>query len=100
MGWMQPTRHAYGALLLQKNEVERALDVYPADLGLDRTLPRACQHPNDVWSLHGYHECLAPLGRVHEARRVKPQLDRALARSDVRIESSCFGRLEPATLSE
>ena len=91
-GWMQPTRHAYGALLLEQGEIERAREVYAADLGLDDTLPRACRHPNNVWSLHGYHECLMRLGRIDEARRIKPQLDGALARADVAIESSCFCR--------
>ncbi|MGH6821058.1 MAG: tetratricopeptide repeat protein, partial [Methylocella sp.] len=62
-GWMQPTRHALGALLLEQNQVEEAASVYRADLGLDSTLPRACQHPDNVWSLHGYYECLHRLGR-------------------------------------
>ncbi|HEX6403788.1 MAG TPA: hypothetical protein VF003_11610, partial [Pseudonocardiaceae bacterium] len=66
-GWMQPTRHAYGALLLEQGEVESAAAVYAADLGFDETLPRACQHPNNVWSLHGYHECLLRLGRDDDA---------------------------------
>ena len=33
-GWMQPTRHAYGALLLEQGHVEEAAAVYAADLGL------------------------------------------------------------------
>jgi tetratricopeptide (TPR) repeat protein len=94
-GWMQPTRHAYGALLLEQGECETALDVYAADLGLDATLPRACQHPNNVWSLRGYHECLTRLGRAAEARRLEPDLDRAQAGADVEIKSSCFCRLQP-----
>jgi tetratricopeptide (TPR) repeat protein len=98
-GWMQPTRHAYGALLLEQGEVERALDVYAADLGFDETLPRACRHPNNVWSLHGYHECLTRLGRVDEVRRIQPQLDRALALADVQIQSSCFCRTAPEARS-
>ncbi len=32
-GWMQPTRHAYGALLLEQGRVEEAETVYAADLG-------------------------------------------------------------------
>jgi tetratricopeptide (TPR) repeat protein len=95
-GWMQPTRHAYGALLLEQGEIESAVAVYAADLGLDDSLPRACQHPNNVWSLHGYHECLVRLGRTDEAARLKPQLDRALAGADVQIESSCFCRMHHA----
>ncbi|HWD74391.1 MAG TPA: hypothetical protein VG371_04590 [Solirubrobacteraceae bacterium] len=92
-GWMQPTRHAYGALLLEQGEVESAAAVYAADLGLDATLPRACQHPSNVWSLDGYHECLSRLGRTDEARGIKPQLDRALAQADIEITSSCFCRM-------
>src|SRR5687768_17844522 len=57
-GWMQPTRHAYGALLLEQGRVEEAEAVYRADLGLDGTLPRPLQHPGNVWALHGFHECL------------------------------------------
>jgi len=92
-GWMQPTRHAYGALLLEQGEVEAAAQVYAADLGLDATLPRACRHPNNVWSLHGYHECLTRLGRAGEAQALRDQLDRAMAQADVAIESSCFCRV-------
>jgi tetratricopeptide (TPR) repeat protein len=95
-GWMQPTRHAYGALLLEQGEVEAAAAVYAADLGLDATLPRACQHLNNVWSLHGYHECLSRLGRTDEARGIKPQLERALRLADIEISSSCFCRTEVA----
>jgi tetratricopeptide (TPR) repeat protein len=98
-GWMQPTRHAYGALLLEQGDVESAAAVYAADLGFDETLPRACQHPNNVWSLHGYHECLTRLGRDEDAARVKPQLDRLLAGADVEIKSSCFCRRHQAALS-
>jgi hypothetical protein len=46
-----------------------------------------------VWSLHGYHECLARLGKAEPARIVKQQLDVALARADVPIRSSCFCRM-------
>ncbi|MCV7279053.1 tetratricopeptide repeat protein [Mycolicibacterium flavescens] len=93
-GWMQPTRHAYGALLLEQGRVEQAAAVYAADLGLDPTLPRACQHPNNVWSLHGYHECLQRLGRDAEAAIIGQQLTLASARADVPILASCACRLE------
>ena len=73
-GWMQPTRHAYGALLLEQGRVEDAAEVYAADLGLDPTLSRPCQHPGNVWSLHGYHECLQRLGRTAEAGIIGQQL--------------------------
>lgn len=93
-GWMQPTRHAYGALLLEQGRVAEAEAVYRADLGLDDTLPRAVQHPGNVWALHGFHECLVRLGRVGEARIAAQQLKMAVAVADVPIEASCFCRLD------
>ena len=95
-GWMQPTRHAYGALLLEQGHVEQAEAVYRADLGLDGTLPRAYQHPDNVWSLHGFHECLMLLGKHEEAHMIEQRLDLAVARADVPIEASCFCRLSHA----
>ena len=93
-GWMQPARHALGALLLEQGRTEEAREVYAADLGLDGTLARACQHPGNVWSLHGLHECLVALGEPTAARVIKQQLDIAVARADVPIHASCFCRLE------
>lgn len=92
-GWMQPTRHAYGALLLEQGRVDEAAKVYEADLGLDPTLARPCQHPNNLWSLHGYHECLQRLGRTAEAAIISRQLDLAKARADVPIGASCACRM-------
>ncbi|KAK3364557.1 TPR domain protein [Lasiosphaeria hispida] len=91
-GWMQPVRHAYGALLLEQDRVEEAVDVYAADLGFSDLLPRALQHRGNVWALHGYYEGLVKLGRVAEARVVKPSLELAVAGADVPIKSSCFCR--------
>jgi tetratricopeptide (TPR) repeat protein len=89
-GWMQPARHALGALLLEQGKVEDAAAVYHADLGLDHTLRRPCQHPDSVWSLHGYHECLTKLGRMEEAKLIKQRFDITSARADVPIVASCF----------
>jgi tetratricopeptide (TPR) repeat protein len=93
-GWMQPARHAYGALLLEQGQVAEAEAVYRADLGLDRTLPRACQHPGNVWSLHGYHECLIRLGKHEQAGIIEQQLTIAVASADVPIHSSCYCRMD------
>lgn len=93
-GWMQPTRHAYGALLLEQGLVEEAAAVYAADLGLDDTLRRSCQHPGNVWSLHGYHESLRRLGRDEEADAVAVELDVARSRADVPVLASCACRLD------
>jgi tetratricopeptide (TPR) repeat protein len=91
--WMQPTRHALGALLLEQGRVADAEAVYRADLGLDDSLPRACQHPDNIWSLHGYHECLTRLGKQHDVRLIGQRLTLAQARADAPITASCFCRL-------
>lgn len=91
-GWMQPTRHALGALLLEQDHAYEAEAVYRADLGLDGSLPRSSQHPDNVWSLHGLHECLGRRGETVERPHIKQKLDLALARADVPIKASCFCR--------
>jgi tetratricopeptide (TPR) repeat protein len=91
-GWMQPTRHALGALLLEQGQVAEAEAVYRADLGFDGKLSRACQHPDNVWSLHGLHECLTRRGDRIETPLVKSRLDLAMARCEVPIHASCFCR--------
>jgi tetratricopeptide (TPR) repeat protein len=90
-GWMQPTRHALGALSLEQGRLDQAAAAYRADLGLDTTLRRPCQHPDNVWSLHGLHECLTRLGHTSdELIHIKQRLDIAAARADVPIRASCF----------
>ncbi len=91
-GWMQPTRHALGALLMEQGRFEEAEAVYRADLGLDNSLRRACQHPENVWSLHGLHECLTRRGDTELAPLIRQRLSVALARTDVPIAASCFCR--------
>ena len=95
-GWMQPPRHALGALLLEQGQLAEAEAVYRQDLGYDGTLGRAFQHPENVWSLHGLHECLARRGDSVEAPLVKARLDLALARAEVPVRASCLCRREAA----
>jgi tetratricopeptide (TPR) repeat protein len=91
-GWMQPTRHALGALLLEQGHITEAEAVYRSDLGLDGKLSRACQHPDNLWSLHGLHESLTRRGEKVEAALIKQRLDLAMARAEVPIKASCFCR--------
>lgn len=91
--WMQPVRHALGALLLEQGRVEEALEVYTDDLGVSARLPRALQHPDNVWALHGLVECLQRLGREAEVAPYRQRLELARARADVVVDSSCFCRL-------
>ncbi|MEM1129785.1 MAG: tetratricopeptide repeat protein [Pseudomonadota bacterium] len=92
--WMQPVRHALGALLLEQGQIEEAEAVYRADLGLDATLSRACQHPDNLWSLHGLVECLTRRGAADtpEALLLRQRLDRALSRATVPVRASCYCR--------
>jgi tetratricopeptide (TPR) repeat protein len=91
-GWMQPTRHALGALLLEQGRIDEAEAVYRSDLGLDGKLSRACQHPDNLWSMHGLHECLMRRGEKRESALIKQRLDLAVARAEVPIKASCFCR--------
>ncbi len=95
-GWMQPARHALGALLMEQGHLEEAEAIYRADLGLTQTLSRACQHPGNLWSLHGLHECLTRRGESVEAVLIKQQLDQALARAEVPVYASCYCRQQAA----
>lgn len=93
-GWMQPSRHALGALLLEQGEVEEAAAAYRADLGLDDTVIRSNRHPDNVWALMGLHDCYVQLGRTTEIQMIKPRLAFALARADLPIKASCFCSLK------
>ena len=96
-GWMQPARHALGALSLEQGLIEQAELVYRADLGFDKSVIRARCHPDNVWSLHGLHECLKRTGRDDEATIIEGRLTLALARADVPIKGSCYCRLQHAS---
>lgn len=91
-GWMQPTRHALGALLLEQGHVAEAEAVYRQDLGLDPGVPRPCWHPGNIWALRGLSECLIRLGRPEEAAALAPALAAADARTDLAVKVSCMCR--------
>jgi tetratricopeptide (TPR) repeat protein len=89
-GWMQPTRHALGALLLEQGHLDEAEAVFREDLGLGGHLSRATVHPDNVWSLKGLHDCLEARGETSEIVQVRLRLDLADARADKRVAASCF----------
>jgi tetratricopeptide (TPR) repeat protein len=114
-GWMQPPRHAYGALMLEhadsllastdeeQGEVARlvraAADLYESDLGLNEKLPRVQRHPNNVWALRGYVECLdrsseleAEIGS-ERSKKVRAMLRKAEEGADVEVKASCACRI-------
>lgn len=82
-GWMQPIRHALGALLLADDRLDEAEEVYREDLE---------RHAGNVWSLHGLTEALRRQEREWEALRVEQQFEKAAAHADVPIRASCFCR--------
>ena len=90
--WMQPPRHALGALLMEQGHVEEASAVYRADLGIDNTLMRPAQHPDNIWALHGYVECLEKQGNEAEAAIFRKKLEISQQAADVEVTSSCFCR--------
>lgn len=81
--WMQPARHALGALLLQAGRVAEAEQVYREDLK---------RYPEKGWSLHGLEECLRRQGHAAEAESVAARFRSAWARADVTLRGSCFCR--------
>jgi len=81
--WMQPVRHALGALLLQAGLVAEAEATYRADLK---------RHPKNGWALHGLAECQNRLGATAAAADTRARFDKAWSRSDVKIKASCFCR--------
>jgi len=90
--WKQPSRHALGALLLEQGRTEEAEEVFRDDLGFGR-LSRRRARINNVWSLHGLHECLERNGKHDQARMLRIQRDIAMASADVPIRASCFCRI-------
>ena len=89
-GWMQPVRHALGALLLEQGRVAEAEAVYREDLGLGGTLPRAQIHPDNLWALRGLLGCLERRGETAEAALIRQRVEFAAARADLPVAVSCF----------
>ena len=81
-GWMQPVRHALGALLLESDDVKGAETAYREDLQ---------QHPDNGWSLHGLAECQRRRGDP-AANATDAAFKRAWAHADVPLHASCFCR--------
>ena len=80
-GWMQPVRHALGALLLEQGRVAEALG---------GALPRAQIHPDNLWALRGLLDCLERRGETAEARLIRQRVEFAAARADLPVSVSCF----------
>lgn len=80
-GWMQPVRHALGALLLADDRANEAEKVYRADL---------VRHPNNAWSLLGLQQSLEKQKKMIVAKALGMKVRKAWARSDITPVASCF----------
>ncbi len=88
--WAFPVRHALGAVLLEAGRASEAETVYWEDLKRNR---------ENGWALTGLMQALRTqkneaLAEVVEARRVK-----ALARADIALPGSRYGRATAATIA-
>lgn len=84
-GWMQPARHALGALMLEQGRFEECESIYREDLK---------RHPNNPWALHGLAESLKKQGKAEEAASCRKEFEMASERSDIKIDRSCYCRLQ------
>lgn len=80
-GWMQPVRHALGALLMAESHYAEAEEVYRADL---------VRHPNNAWSLLGLEQSLQKQQKMAQAEALAEQVKQAWARADVKPIASCY----------
>jgi len=71
-----------------------------ADLGLDASIPHGHQHPDNMWTLKGYHQYLTRLGGSAEANR--PELPLMVAQSigDVAVVLPCYCSREMLVVSQ
>ena len=66
-GIMQPCRHALGALLLEQNYINEAIQVYIDDMAQGR-------HPENPWSLRGLLNCYEKMNNIELTKDVRERL--------------------------
>ncbi len=81
--WAYPARHALGAVLLEAGRAGEAETVYWEDLRRNR---------ENGWALTGLVHALRAQGKHADAEIVDLRRQAALARADVRLPASRFGR--------
>lgn len=79
--WVQPVRHTLGAVLLSAKRYEEAERVYREDLA---------KWPENAWSLLGLAKSLRAQDKTAEAGNLEKRFEKAWARADVKIETSCL----------
>lgn len=79
--WIQPVRHALGAILVRERRGAEAEQVFRADLE---------KLPHDGWALLGLAQSLRLQKKHAEAARVEAQLASEWAGADVKPRSACY----------
>ncbi|MEX2244368.1 MAG: hypothetical protein WD716_11050 [Fimbriimonadaceae bacterium] len=79
--WLQPTRHALGAVLVKHERYAEAERVYRDDLK---------KLPGNGWALYGMRQALSGLDRERESAEFAAQFTAAWSDADTRILSSCL----------
>jgi tetratricopeptide (TPR) repeat protein len=90
-GWLQPVRHALGALLMAAGRYAEAEQVYGEDLE---------RNPNNGWALLGLEKARRMQGETEGLDELIRQRSKAWARSDVAPTSSCYCEPGAVTLEE
>jgi len=79
-GWMMPSRHVLGALLLEQGRAAEAEIIYQEDLK---------QYKNNMWSLLGLWQALKQQQKAEEAKVAQDLFQKANVRADVSVQASC-----------
>lgn len=79
--WIQPSRHALGAALINERQFAEAEAVYRADLAV---------YPDNGWSLFGLSEALRAQGQTNTADEVDVKFRAIWKEADIKLTSSCF----------
>jgi tetratricopeptide (TPR) repeat protein len=80
-GWMQPTRHALGALLLEQNHIDEARQAFNEDLE---------KYPENLWALIGLHGCAKAEKNIDGCKKIEQRFKAVSGRSEVELKVACF----------
>jgi len=87
-GWMQPPRHALGALQLEQGNISEAEKHFRTDM--DRRFYGRC-HPDNIWALRGLASCLQHKIAIEEAC----MNDTAIEEASMESGTCCRAALSP-----
>ncbi len=78
--WLQPTRHALGAVYLKAGQFANAERTYREDLA---------KWPGNGWSLYGLSRALEEQGKTGEAKSIRAEYERVWANANEPLTTSC-----------